>query len=48
MTGVQHPWLRKLLENPWVLLALGILIPTLSYTLWGWYELFQLPTATLP
>ena len=48
MTESPQPWLRRLLENPWILLALGILVPTLSYTLWGWYELFHLPPATLP
>jgi len=40
--------LQKLLDNPWLLLALGILIPTLSYTIWGWVELWLLPAATLP
>ncbi len=40
--------LQKLLDNPWLLLTLGILIPTLSYTVWGWIELWLLPAATLP
>ena len=35
----KHP-LQKLMDNPWLLLVLGILIPTLSYTVWGWIELF--------
>lgn len=34
----KHP-LHKLMDNTWLLLALGILIPSLSYTLWGWIEL---------
>jgi hypothetical protein len=34
----KHP-LQKLMDNPWLLLVLGILIPTLSYTVWGWIEL---------
>jgi len=42
------PLLQKLLDNPWLLLALGILIPTLSYTAWGWIEVWLLPAATLP
>ena len=42
-----HP-LQRLLDNPWILLALGILIPFLSYTAWGWYELSSTPPATLP
>jgi hypothetical protein len=36
------------MDNPWLLLVLGVLIPTVSYTLWGWYELLTLPPATLP
>lgn len=43
----KHP-LQRLMDNPWLLLALGIGVPTLSYTIWGWIELFKLPTATLP
>ncbi len=34
----KHP-LQKLMDNPWLLLTLGILIPFLSYTIWGWIEL---------
>lgn len=34
----KHP-LQKLMDNTWLLLALGILIPFLSYTIWGWIEL---------
>jgi hypothetical protein len=40
--------LQKLMDNPWLLLILGIVIPTLSYTVWGWVELWLLPAATLP
>ncbi len=43
----KHP-LQKLMDNPWLLLALGILIPTLSYTVWGWIELLLVKPATLP
>ncbi len=40
--------LRRLLDNPWILLVLGIVIPTLSYTVWGLLELAFLPPAKLP
>ncbi len=43
----KHP-LQRLMDSPWLLFALGVLIPTLSYTVWGWIELLMLPTATLP
>jgi len=36
------------MDNPWWLLALGVLVPLISYTAWGWWELVQLPQATLP
>jgi hypothetical protein len=40
--------LQKLMDNPWLLLTLGVLIPTLSYTVWGWIEIWLLPAAKLP
>ncbi len=42
-----HPW-QKLLDNPWLLLALGILIPFVSYTAWGWISMMTLAPAKLP
>ncbi len=40
--------LQKLMDNTWLLLALGVLIPFLSYTVWGWIELLLVKPATLP
>jgi hypothetical protein len=40
--------LQKLMDNPWLLLVLGVVVPTLSYTVWGWIELWLLPAAKLP
>lgn len=40
--------LERLMDNTWLLLALGVGIPFVSYTLWGWIELLTLPHATLP
>ena len=45
--GKKHP-LQKLMDNPWLLLVLGVVVPTVSYTVWGWIELWLLPAATLP
>ena len=45
--GARHP-LEKLIDNPWLLLVLGLLIPFLSYTLWGLIEVWTLPAAQLP
>lgn len=46
-TGPIHP-LQKLLDNPWLLLALGFLVPFFSYTVWGWIELLMVKPAELP
>lgn len=43
----KHPW-QKVLDNPWLLLVLGVLIPVLSYTAWGWVELLLTKPALLP
>ncbi len=43
----KHPF-QALMDNPWLLLALGILVPWLSYTAWGWFELSAVPAAVLP
>lgn len=43
----KHP-IQKLLDNTWALLALGLIVPILSYTVWGWIEIALLPPAKLP
>lgn len=40
--------IQRLFDNPWLLLALGLLIPFISYTAWGWIELISIPVAKLP
>lgn len=42
-----HP-LQRLMDNPWILLALGVAIPVISYTAWGLIEYFTMPVARLP
>ena len=42
-----HP-LQKLLDNPWLLLFLGFVVPFLSYTVWGWVEILLTKKAELP
>ncbi|MCK6381709.1 MAG: hypothetical protein L6Q54_10765 [Leptospiraceae bacterium] len=40
--------LQKLMDNTWLLLVLGIVVPTVSYSVWGTIELLNLPKAILP
>ena len=40
--------LQRILDNPWLLLVLGVGIPLISYTLWGWIELAMVQPAPLP
>ena len=42
------PWLQRLFDNHWLLLLLGIVVPTLSYTVWAWIELLLTKKAELP
>jgi len=44
---VKHP-LQRLMDNPWVLLLLGLVVPFLSYSIWAWIEIARIPKATLP
>ena len=41
-------WIQKFYDNPWILLVLGLLIPFVSYTAWGWIDLLAVPPAELP
>ena len=43
--GDQEPsWPQRMLDNLWVLLALGVVIPGILYLGWGLWELAELPT----
>jgi hypothetical protein len=46
--STNEPLLKRLMDNTWLLLALGVLIPLVSYTLWGWIELGSVAPAALP
>jgi hypothetical protein len=39
------PVMQRLLDNPFLLLFLGVTIPTVFYILWGVMELAQVPLA---
>ncbi|MDE2613702.1 MAG: hypothetical protein KGL78_09695 [Burkholderiales bacterium] len=37
------PWMQELLDSPFILLFLGVLVPMMVYNLWGVVEIFMLP-----
>ena len=39
------PVMQQLLDNPWLLLFLGVVIPTVFYILWGVMEIVTIPIA---
>lgn len=48
MNDIDHdnepvPLMQQLLDNPFLLLFLGVLIPMLVYTLWGVIDILTVP-----
>ena len=39
------PLLQQLLDNPFLLLFIGVLIPMVVYTLWGVIDILTIPLA---
>lgn len=39
------PVMQQLLDNPFLLLFLGVVIPTVFYIIWGVMEIIQIPIA---
>ena len=39
------PWMQQLMDNPFLLLFLGVLIPMLVYNLWGVIEILLVPVS---
>jgi len=37
------PFMQRVLDNPFLLLFLGVVIPTISYIIWGIMEIIQIP-----
>ena len=44
-TGERVPAMQRLLDNPFLLLFLGVTIPTVFYIIWGIMEIAQIPIA---
>ena len=41
----QVPFMQQLLDNPFLLLFLGVMVPMVLYTLWGVIDILTLPVA---
>lgn len=41
----QPPFMQRVLDNPFLLLFLGVTIPTVFYILWGVMEVASIPIA---
>ena len=39
------PFMQRVLDNPFLLLVLGIAVPTVFYIIWGIIEITQIPIA---
>ncbi len=39
------PFIQQLLDNPFLLLFLGVLIPMIVYSLWGVIDILTIPVA---
>jgi hypothetical protein len=39
------PFMQRLLDNPFLLLFLGVVVPTVFYIIWGVMEIAQIPIA---
>jgi len=42
---VRIPFMQRVLDNPFLLLFLGVVVPTVLYLIWGIIELTQIPVA---
>lgn len=43
--AAEIPVMQRILDNPFILLFIGIAVPTLTYIVWGIMELIALPIA---
>lgn len=43
--GEQIPVMQRVLDNPFLLLFLGITVPTVFYIIWGVMEIVTIPLA---
>jgi hypothetical protein len=42
---VNIPFMQRILDNPFILLFIGIVVPTVFYIIWGIMEIVNIPIA---
>jgi hypothetical protein len=40
------PFMQQMMDNPWILLFLGVVVPTVLYLIWGVMEIISIPVAS--
>ena len=48
MPDQKQPAIRRLMDNTWLLLFLGVVVPFISFTIWGWIEIARVKPDALP
>ncbi len=43
--GEEMPFMQKLLDSPFILLFIGVAMPTVIYIIWGVMEIISIPVA---
>ncbi len=44
-TPERIPFMQRVMDNPFLLLFLGVTVPTVLYVIWGVMEIVQIPLA---
>ena len=44
-SGASPHFMQTALDNQWLLLAIGVLTPMVLYTLWGLWDVINIPVA---
>ncbi len=44
-SGTQVPFMQRILDNPFILLFVGIVFPAVFYIIWGIMEIVNIPIA---
>lgn len=44
-SGISPHFMQRVLDNNWLMLAFAVLVPTVFYTLWGLWNVINIPMA---